>query len=65
MNPNKHAMTPADRRTRARIIAKSLGTKFGAAYLRSRGVSLCGAMFTLLGPVAFRRAVARERVKKC
>ena len=64
MNPAKHAYTIADRKARARIIAKSLGTYFGARYLHARGISLSGAMFVLLGKDGFRKHMAREKLAR-
>ena len=64
MNPAKHAYTVADRKARARLIAKSLGIRYGAAYLRQRGISLSGAMFVLLGRDGFRKHMAREKLAR-
>ena len=47
MNPTHRAITALDQMKRATIIAKSLGVRYGAGYLRNRGYSIDAALWLL------------------
>ena len=47
MNPNTRAVSKLDQIERARFIARSLGVRFAAAYLRRRNWSIDAALWIL------------------
>ena len=47
MNPTHVAITRLDQITRAIIIAKSIGVRYAAGYLRDRGFSIEAALYLL------------------